>query len=128
MENDSDLPIGLRPSIAWKGGYLVLASSPNAIRRFDPTVQDLVDTKDSDVPVMRLAVGGWASYLRMHREPIAQFAARSNNLSLSEVQNRMDRLLESLDLFEAVVTSHRTEADRATITLKVQTAKPMSKP
>jgi hypothetical protein len=117
--------LSFRPSIAWKSGYLVLASAPEAILQFNPPDQRPVKLSDSNVPVMRLAVGGWAEYLRTHREPIARFAAKSNNLALDDVQRRLDRLLESLDLFEAVVVSHRSESDRATITLQVQPAKPM---
>jgi hypothetical protein len=126
LDSDPVLPSGFRPSIAWKGGFLVLASSPKAIGQFNPPVEAPVKPRDSDVPVMRLAVGNWAKYLRTHREPIAQFAAKSNNLTLDDVQRRLDRLLESLDLFEAVVVSHRTDSDRATITLQVQTSKPMA--
>ena len=36
LANDKAYPPGLQPAFALKGGYLVLASSPEAIRRFTP--------------------------------------------------------------------------------------------
>lgn len=128
LANESLLPAGFQPSIAWKNGYLVLASSPEAIRRFNPADTIATEFKDGETPIARLALSGWASYLRTHREPLAKFAATSHQLQVEVVQQRLDRLLETLDLFDDVVMLHRTDANRSTMTLRLRTGKPMMKP
>lgn len=117
-------PPGLQPAFAWKDGYLVLASTPEAVRRFQPVEPGVEATRSpegAEVPLVRLALQGWAGYLRTYREPVAASLADAHKLPAAEVQTRIDRLLEALDLFDAIELTQRATSGRATLTLRVKT-------
>ena len=116
------LPPGLQPAFAWKGGYLVLASTPEAVRRFKPPCEaDAVrPADDAEVPLVRLALAGWAGYLRAYRGPLTASLAEAYKLPPAEANARLDRLLDGLDLFDAVELTQRTAPGRATLTLRLK--------
>jgi hypothetical protein len=116
-------PPGLQPAFAWKGGYLVLASTPEAVRRFvPPPVADTPGSPDGvEFPLVRLALQGWAGYLRSYREPVAAFLADTHKLTPADAHARIDKLLEVLDLFDAVELTQRPALGRATWTLRLRT-------
>jgi hypothetical protein len=126
IEGEQFLPPGLQPAFAWKGDYLVFGSSPEAILRFKPPSANEPATTSDEVPIVRLALTGWTSYLRHYREPLADFAARSNRLPITDVHRRLDKLLEGLDLFDNVELTQRTRDDRSTMTLRLRMAAPLN--
>jgi hypothetical protein len=117
------LPPGLQPAFAWKGGYLVLASTPEAVRRFNPPSRsaELAAADGSEVPLMRLALQGWAGYLRAYRKPVAAYLADAYKVPAAEADARIDRLLQGLDLFDGVEVVQRTAPGKATITVRLKT-------
>jgi hypothetical protein len=128
LDGQSFLLPGLRPAFAQKGAYLVFASSPDAIRNFRPPASGELPPASAEVPLVRLAMAGWANYLRAHRAPLADFAARANHLELAEVNRRLDRLMETLELFNTLELTLRTDPNRATITLRLRAAAPLQSP
>ena len=89
---------------------------------------ELLDTKagsppasDADVPLMRLALQGWSSYLRTYRGPVAAYLADAYTLKAAEAEARIERILEGLDLFDGVEVAQRTAPGRATITIRLKT-------
>ena len=119
------LPPGLQPAFAWKGGYLVLASSPEAVRRFIPPSQSLVadatGSGDTETPLLRLALQGWAGYLRTYRNPLAAYLVDAYHLTADEADARVTRIVEGLDLFDGVEVVQRTAPGRATVTVRLKT-------
>jgi hypothetical protein len=116
------LPPGLRPAFAWKGGYLVLASTPEAVKRFTPpSLADPPAAPDAEVPLVRLALQGWAGYLRAYRGAVAAYLAEGYKLSTAEADARVGRLLDGLDLFDGVEVVQRTAPGRATVTVRLKT-------
>lgn len=117
------LPPGLQPAFAWKGGFLVLASSPDAVRRFTPPTQAMEANvaENAEVPLLRLALQGWAGYLRTYRGPVAAFLAESKKIPKAEIDARIDRVLQGLELFDSVEVVQRTSANRATMTIRLKT-------
>jgi hypothetical protein len=116
---------GIRPAFACKGGYLVIASSPEALARFQPPESAEAPNSATEVPVMRLAFRGWANYLRLYQEPLARFAAKNHNLATDEVRRRFDRLAETLDLFDTMELAQRVSNGLATVTLRIKPAAPL---
>jgi hypothetical protein len=109
----SRLP-GLQPAFAWKGGYLVLASTPEAVRRFvPPSKAPTADASDAEVPLMRLALQGWATYLRSYRGPVTNYVADAYHVPAAEADARVGRLIDGLDLFDAVEVVRRSAPGRA---------------
>jgi hypothetical protein len=121
----ADAAKGIRPAFACKGGYLVIASSPEAIARFQPPASADTQASDNEVPIMRLAFRGWATYLRSYREPLARFASKNHNLPIDDVRSRFDRLAETLELFDTMVLSQRVSGGVASVTLRLKPAAPL---
>jgi hypothetical protein len=119
------LPPGLQPAFAWKGGYLVLASTPEAVRRFIPPshspAADALVSPETEVPLVRLALQGWAGYLRTYRAPVAAYLADVYHLSAAEADARLARIVEGLELFDGIEVVQRTSPGRATITVRLKT-------
>jgi hypothetical protein len=111
---------GLRPSFAWKAGYLVFGSTPEAILRFNP--RTAVDPAPIEIPVARLSLAAWASYLKSYRMPLATWAAKIHQLSMADVNSRLDRLIEALELFDTIDVTQKIGLDRAAVTVKLRTA------
>ena len=109
MIDGGQLPPGLQPAFAWKGGYLVLASSPEAVRRFVPPSRgsDADALPDAEVPLVRLALQGWAGYLRTYRKPLSAYLASAYHLSAPEADARVARIVEGLELFDGVEVVQR---------------------
>jgi hypothetical protein len=55
---------GIRPAYAWKGGYLVVATSPEVVRRFTPPGDAPRPPAADQASFLRVALRGWAAYLR----------------------------------------------------------------
>jgi hypothetical protein len=110
---------GLRPAFAWKAGYLVFSSTPDAILRFNPKTLD--NAGPSEFPVARLSFVGWVQYLKAYRTQVTRFAAETHHLDVAEVNTRLDRLIETLALLDTLELTQRIEDRRATITLRLRT-------
>ena len=59
--NNATFPAGLRPAFAWKGGFLVFATSPDCVRKFTPPTAAPIG---NEAPFLRIAIRGWTNYLR----------------------------------------------------------------
>jgi hypothetical protein len=119
----SQLPPGLQPAFAWKGGYLVLASTPEAVRRFTPPSRgsDVTPADDAEVPLIRLALQGWAGYLRTYRAPVAAYLTDAYHLPAAEADARVTRIVEGLELFDGIEVVQRTAPGRAIVTVRLKT-------
>ncbi|MFL5328611.1 MAG: hypothetical protein ACJ8C4_06825 [Gemmataceae bacterium] len=120
--NDMAFPKGLKPAFAWKGGFLVFASSPECVRRFNPPK---AEPSGSDAPLLRVAIRGWASYLRERKDDAAKFMAAHEAGTADEAKVQLDSMLEMLDLFDGLDLTLKSEARRATLTLRLRTTAPL---
>ena len=60
LTRTSKFPPGFRPAFASKGGYVLVAGSPQTIARFDPPTGAATDVEE--VPILRISVTGWRGY------------------------------------------------------------------
>jgi hypothetical protein len=125
LESEQGFPPGLRPAFAWKGGYLVLASTPEAVRRFSPPAGEPPATT-AEVPLVRVALQGWAGYLRTYRGPLARFLADAHKVPPADVHHSLDRLLEGLEPFDVLELTQRTGPGQGTLTLRLRTLAPLA--
>jgi hypothetical protein len=125
LVNDEQFPPGLRPAFALKEGYLVLATAPEAIRRFRGTPSQTSAKATREVPLLKLSLSGWCQFLRERREPLLEYAAAKNQVSKEEASRRLDHLLVVLQLFDGVELSQRSDPGLVTLSLRVRTAKPL---
>jgi hypothetical protein len=126
LVNDKRFPPGCRPAIALKDGYLVLASSPEAIGRFGGASPDR-DTGSGarDVPLLRLSLHGVRTFLSERREPLTGYSAGVNRLAKEVVARAIDALLMGLEPLDRLELSQRGTTGQVTLTLRVRTAWPL---
>jgi hypothetical protein len=117
LTGDKTLPAGLEPAYALKAGYLVLASSPAALKRFvgGPVTAPAGD----ETPLYRLSCTRLARLLDSRRQAIADNLAASNQVSAQVAAGWLDGLIQTLRLVDQIEVTQRTEPGRATWTLRV---------
>jgi hypothetical protein len=125
LQSDKRFPPGLQPAYALKDGYLVLASSPDAIQRF-AVVKDAPNF-GSEVPLARASLKDLRRYLEEYKKPLADALAKNNKLKPDEATKQLDNLLVTLQLFDRVELSQRRADGQVTLTLRVRTAQPLKK-
>jgi hypothetical protein len=124
LVNESQYPPGLQPAFALKEGYLVLGTSPEAVRRFHAEPR-AGRGSHGDVPLLRLGLREVCTYLKGRREALAAYTAARHQISQEEAAQRLDGLLMGLQLFDRVELSQRTASGRVTLMLRVQTTEPL---
>jgi hypothetical protein len=124
LDGAAKLPPGVRPAFALKDGYLVLATSPNVLRRFGTTVDR---PPAADVPLLRVSLAQWRAYVQVHRQALAAALAEQNKAKPEEVAHQVDALLEGLRLFDRLEISQRSGDGRTALTLRVRMALPLRK-
>lgn len=99
LTGEKAFPAGVRPSFAVKGGYLVLATSPDAIRRFRPP-SDAAPAGNGEAVVARLSGQALRTYLREHRDALARVVGGDD---AARTIDQLGVLLEPMDRAEVVV-------------------------
>ncbi len=77
---------------------------------------------------MRISVKDWRTYLEERREPIVQFLAGKNRLSLDAAGQQLDNLLANLQFVDRLEMRQRVAPGQVRFTLAVQMAQPLQKP
>jgi hypothetical protein len=121
------LPAGLNPAFALKDGYLVLASSPEAVRRFGRPAAEVPRDAGGPFPLLRLSLGELRRYVQERREPLAQATAEKNGMTPEEAEKRLNGLLLGLQFFDRAEVSHAAGDGQITLTLRLQPSRPFRK-
>jgi hypothetical protein len=119
LAGEGAFPAGVQPAYALKDGYLVFASSPEALRRFGPGA---AKSSSGEVPLLRLSAKALREYLTERRDSLVPIVAEKNNLSKDEAGRRLDGLLAGLRHLDRVEILQSSEPGRLSLTLRVQTA------
>ncbi len=118
-------PVGLRPCFALKGGYLLIATSPDAIKSFRaPTGEP---KPGGDVPLARFNAVSVRAYLTTHAAELAKLLATTgagDEKTLAEQLGVLTLVLEPVDKVELLT---RGDANGLKLMLRVKTAKPLKK-
>ncbi len=122
LENDKLFPVGFKPAFALKEGYLVLASSPEAVRAFGVRGQ-AVPAADG-VLLVRVSLRAWSDYLKVRREALAGYLMTSEQLSRKDADQQLDGWIAGLSLFDRLELNQRTGQGRVTWTLTLNPAAP----
>jgi hypothetical protein len=116
LSGDQALPAGLRPAFALKGGFLLLATSPDAIaafRRRDDTTAPAGAT-----PLLRVALDRGRALLQSRRDAVAENLQKRQSLSRDEADRKVSDLLDLLGVFDRVDLTQRGDAGQATWALR----------
>jgi hypothetical protein len=121
----SGLPTGFRPCFALKGGYLLLSTSPEAIKSFKPPAGE--PKAGGDVPLARFNAAAARAYLTSHAAALAKLltgAGDGNEQTLAEQLGGLAALLEPVDRVELLASG---DATGLKLMLRVKTTKPLKK-
>ena len=125
---------GFQPAFALKDGFLVLASSPAAIRRFAfrpaRAREGEAPAEPRDIPLFRMSLHDLAQYLNAHQSALAEHIAKKNQeppVSKEEVVRKLSDLAQICQLFSRVELVQRSDAGKLTLALRLQTALPLAK-
>jgi hypothetical protein len=129
IRHEQVLPAGLKPSFAAKNGYLLVASSPSMIQRFELRNRS-PEKAETESPMLRMSARSWESYLTTHRKELAELLARPQNTKPEILLPRIEALIENLKSFDQVEITVRSQPDQATIILRLRTRtlSPVEKP
>jgi hypothetical protein len=123
LSGEGVFPPGVRPALSLREGYLVLASSPEALLRFRPSGP--APGPGADVPLLRVSLKDCRTYLRQRRDPLAAALAAKEEVSREEALRHLDAVLSALRFIDRVELRHRTQGGRAVFTLLVRPAQPL---
>jgi hypothetical protein len=112
-------PPGFRPALALKEGYLVVASSPDAIEQFRTRKDGL---PGGEAPILRLSLTELAKYLKQRRELAVTFVSEQSRAPEATAQQWVDATLSGLELFDSLTLTHRTEPGQLTWALRLSAA------
>jgi hypothetical protein len=121
----NSFPAGLQPAFALSNGYLVLASSPEAVRRFGAASRSVPAAEEFSI--LRLSLGELREYLKEHRAELAKAVAEKNQLTQEEAERRLDGLLAGLQWVDRLEVTLRPGAGQVTWTMRVRLAQPLEK-
>jgi hypothetical protein len=126
LDNPEEFPPGFQPAYALKDGYLVIGSSPEAIKRFQlGSSPGTPRAATSEVPLVRLSLRELGNYVKEQRTPLGLFCATTHQIPAEEAGRRLDGLLDALALFDRVEVNQAGPTGRLTLTLRVQTSQPL---
>jgi hypothetical protein len=118
-------PAGFQPSFALSDGYLVLASSPEAVRRFGAATRPVPAAEEFSV--MRLSLKELREYVKERRAELAKAVAEKNQLTQEEAERRLDGLLVGLEWVDRVEVTLRPSVGQVTWTMRVRMTQPLEK-
>jgi hypothetical protein len=124
LSNPKRFPHGLRPAFALRDGYLMLATSPEAMRLL---AKPPSGEASAEVPLMRVSLKELRRYLLTHRKALAVVLAEQNKAKPEEVENHLEGLTHALQLLDRLEISQRTGDGQAALTLRLMTSQPLRK-
>jgi hypothetical protein len=128
LTGDKAFPPGLQPAFAYKDGYLLVASSPEAIRSFGMSgSSNSVGTSAREVPLLRLSFVALGKYLKDRQEALTPYLAEKGHLDSVEVSRRIQKLLDGIALFDRVDLTHYSADNQQSLILRVRTTQPLQK-
>jgi hypothetical protein len=125
LQGERCFPPGLQPAFSLQGGYLVLATSLEIVRRFG--IPAGVSDATAPFPLLRVSFKDCRAYLKERREPLAEALAEKNNVSKEEAGKWLDGVQEGLQLIDRLELRQRTTPGQVTFTLALQPSQPLKK-
>lgn len=110
-----NFPVGFRPAYTYKEGYLLMASSPSAIKRFAKRTS----TENANNRMLVLSFVEVATYFNQHGETLINWAVQNQKLSGSMSQNWLRGVASSLELFHSLELHQETQRGQVTWALRL---------
>lgn len=122
LVNDKGFPAGFRPSFALKDGFILVATSPEPIRRF---ALPKTDSATGEATVLRVSGRGIRDYLQAHGEQLARFLAAAGHGPEDQFRTQFSPVASVLELIDRVDLVTRGDASGLRVTARLRLAKPL---
>ncbi len=124
LENAKLLPAGVRPAYAQRGDFFLLASSPEAIRRFDAKK----DAPKEDAGLfLRIDWATLSRYLTAHGEDVAKALGSLSGKSAADVLKEFRELGQVIELLSDLDVHQTGTVESTKWSLKLKPAAPLMK-
>jgi hypothetical protein len=123
LVNEKGFPPGFRPSFAVVKGYLVLATSPDAVTRFAPPSDK--PAAPGSITVATFSATRTREYLLAHGPQLAKFLAGLGGEDEKTARENIDAVAAVLELAESADLTLRDLDDGLKLVLRVKPAKPL---
>jgi hypothetical protein len=120
LVNETGFPPGFQPSYAFKHGYLVVASSPLAVRRFQQP-----KAATGEAMLMRISGIAIRSYLQTHREQLAKFLAANGHGDTKGLLQQFEQAAAVLEIIDRIELVSRGDDTGLRLVARVRLAKPL---
>jgi hypothetical protein len=108
LVQEQAFPPGFQPAYALKDGYLVIASTPAAIQRFEAKAAT-ENSPAAEIPLVRMSLRQWDAYLQKSQAPLVKFLAAKNQAPEADLNQQFDKLRMVLELLDKVEIVHQTQ-------------------
>jgi hypothetical protein len=125
LVNDKGFPPGFRPSFGVQHGYLVLATAPEAIKRFE--VPAPAARPNDYATVARLSGSACRAYLLTHGPLLAKFLAQLDAGNEQELTGHIKTIADVLELIDSADVIVRGDDTCLRIAVRVKSTKPLKK-
>lgn len=123
IATDEEYAAGLQPAYALRLGYLVLASSPEVLRRFSADSRPGAQPEESYL--LRLSVRELLTFFEGRRDALVQHLATRNQLTKDEAASGLDTLCNLARLVDRVEIVHRPIPAGFAVTVRITMSRPL---
>jgi hypothetical protein len=117
LSNDKVFPPGFQPACALKDGFLLVASSPDAILKF--RVHDRRPDERKETPLLRLSAPELAKLLEHRREHILINLTDRQQMSAADAKKNLENVIGLLGLFDDLTLSQHGIASQASWSIRL---------
>ncbi len=121
LEHDKLFPPGVQPALALKDGYLLFASSPDAVAGF--RANNAAAPVGGEIPLLRMSTREWSRLIKANRETTIDHLIKKNNEAPAAAAVAVDSLASGFDLFQSLTVSQRVDAGQAAWIIRLTPAK-----
>lgn len=125
LAGEGVFPPGVQPAFGLLKGYLVVGSSPEALKRLNGGAKAVPSAEST--PLLRINLKECRTYLKDRAEVLAQAIAEKDGLKPADVRGQLDGIIGTLQLFDALELTHRSGPGQLTLSLTLRTAQPLRK-
>jgi hypothetical protein len=122
-------PPGCQPTLAIKAGYLLAASSPEAVAAFRDVPRPATATDANEHVIARISLKELAAYVGQanRRKALAEAIAHANGLPSSELEAGMEKAVDVLRYFDRIELVERHSPEQVHIALQLHAVKSFRK-
>ena len=121
LVGETALPHGVRPSYAFKGGYLLLSTSPDSIRVFRPPVA--THPARAEITHVRISGSATRAYLQTHKGVLAKTLASYGIGAEAELISHFERAVVILEVVERVEIVSRSNDNATRLSVRMTLSK-----